>query len=203
MHALLLLAAGIQQQENGTWHSTPLSLEGAKDAAPGGIMRVEAAVYLFQSGAYDCIIVPGGQGSDKNLYEVPHPTLFHVLSRELHTRGIEKKYILGEEISNTTYEQIVETKKIVRAKNIDTLTIISSRYHLPRVKALVDHEKELGALLGEGHIHYKEAEAVCAAVDPAVWKEQIETAYQSDWMFTIIEREKNGVEQIIQGTYQF
>lgn len=52
--------------------------------------------------------------------------------------GVKNKDILIEDQSSNTYENIINGLKILDLKNIDTLMLVTSEFHLKRCKAIIN-----------------------------------------------------------------
>jgi len=199
--ALLLLSAGIKQNEHGEWESTDLVEHDGFQGASGGKVRVRAAAYLHQSGDYDVVIAPGGHGHDKNIAGVNHPGLYEILKRELGQYGVPEEVIVGKDDSNTTLEQLLSALSTAVQQGVGDVTIVTSRYHLTRVQAMIEHMTNYAQKLGIDHVHYLAAEDVCIEAAPSEWEQRVEEAYASKQVQERVALELKGVQDIKQGSY--
>ncbi|MBU0660593.1 YdcF family protein [Patescibacteria group bacterium] len=201
-HALLFLSAGIIQDSQGNWISTQLENPLGKGFAPGGETRLWATKYLFDQKEFDYIMVPGGKGNDKNLADVVHPSIYTIVLQELIDMEIPEDKIIGEEQSNNTYEQLLYSIDLLKKNDVGSVTIISSDYHIPRIKAMITYKKEL-AFYNDIQTIFVLAEELCINMDPTRWKDHIEKVYASSWMNNLQKKEEQGIQQIKDGTYLF
>lgn len=203
MRAILLLGAGIQQNESKKWESTDLISMVEKGSAPGGRVRVHATAYLFHQGGYNSIIISGGKGNDLNIQHVIHPTVSSILRKELNELGISDRYMIEEDLSHTTYEQLERSLAIIQEYRIQHITLVTNRYHMSRVKAFMQSIERLSNGYKGIEVTYIPAEDVCLAKDVVQWESFIHSAYESNWMKILMQKENTGREHIINGTYQF
>ncbi|PJA18396.1 MAG: hypothetical protein COX62_08760, partial [Deltaproteobacteria bacterium CG_4_10_14_0_2_um_filter_43_8] len=88
-HAIILLAAGIKQNQSGKWVSTDLSEEDDKLGAPGGKLRILAAAILVKENLNTFIITGGGKGKDiAEGTSNKRPLLAEILRDELIAEGV-------------------------------------------------------------------------------------------------------------------
>ncbi len=199
---LLMLAAGIKQDVSGKWVSTDHTEEDSLLGAPGGKMRVYAAALLAQERADIRIITGGGMG-----YDVPtgtsreRPPLAEILRAELIDRGVDANRLILESTSCNTFQELIELERFISQYQIEKCTILTSRWHLPRLSAMIKIKFE--RMSKNVSFELVSAEDVLIAHDANKWKTLIESAYQTDWMRTRIKMEDQGTKQIINGTYHF
>ncbi len=201
--AILLLAAGIKQNDHGHWESSDLDEPSDFLGTPGGKVRVLATSYLFQSGEYDFILVPGGRGRDRNIQGTPHPSICEILTSELIKEGIHKEHILGEESANTTYEQLQRATSLLRDHTLNKVDVVTNRYHARRVKAMMEIDPYFHDLLAKKQSQVIDAEDVCIEHDAGRWEELIQQVYAGEAMKLRIQQEEQGIKQIQEGTYRY
>jgi len=127
------------------------------------------------------------------------PLLADILRSELIESGVPAAHIMLETSSNSTYQQLCELERLITEQDWRVVIIITNRYHLPRVQAMVD--AKFPKLVGI--IELVSAEDILIEADPARWKDAIEEAYRSTFMAERTEREKKGTAHIKDGTYSF
>ncbi|MCI0565678.1 YdcF family protein, partial [bacterium] len=138
---LFVLGGGLKKNPDGTWRTTYFDEEGDEYGSTGDYLRVKAAATLFKKGFARLIIVSGSKGQ---LHIVSNaPTVASVLKKELVREGVPSDAIAEDHDSGTTYEQL---KKITGQKKEGRVGIISNRYHLPRIRAMIEHAPELSEL---------------------------------------------------------
>ena len=88
---------------------------------------ISAIIYLhkFENSK---VIVSGGTGIDEPISEG------YVMKKYLINHGIDKHRIFVEDLSTNTFENLKNTKQIL--KDVDEILIITSKYHLFRSKIL-------------------------------------------------------------------
>lgn len=98
--------------------------------------RLDKSAKLYCTINYDIIIVSGGNvGKNKKLTESSVMKKYLV---EKHL--IDSKIIIEENNSSDTNENAIETYKIIKKiKNIKNVTIVTSKFHLERVKCVFSH----------------------------------------------------------------
>lgn len=200
--AIVLLAAGIKQDQAGRWISTEFSAADNELGAPGGKLRIHAVSILARQNP-DAIIVTGGnKGFDVHGgLNVDRPIIAEILRDELLDCGIAEDRLLLDHNSNTTYQNLQELEQMDILSRFENITIVTNRYHLPRLLAIIE----------EKFPHWKErakvglvaAEDVLIAHEEKRWREFIDDAYKSEWMAKRIKMETQGVMQIRSQTYKF
>ena len=199
---LAILSAGIKQDKNGQWVSTDFSENDVLKSAPGGKLRVEAGAYLYKDNPIK-IIAMGGVGGDKNIQGVNHPLISNILKRELEELGVKNNDIIQESKSINTYSQLQELMNIIRENNVEHVDIISSAYHLPRIKAMIENIQEFREFFNKNNLNLLSAENICIKYDEEKWQEIINNAYSSESMKKIRQHEDMGIKDLIDGKYKF
>ena len=202
---IVVLGGALVKDKSGEWRTTNYD-EGDNFGVSGDKLRVLAAEVLVKDLAVKenfLIVASGGRGQYRDIPGVP--TLAGVIKNELIKLGVPADKILEENKSNNTFEQLQELKKIIKARKLQDVTIISNKYHLPRVQAMINYDAELKEMSGHGLIALKTiaAEDILIEHEPAVWKKIIDQAYASEGVKERIALEKKGVKQIKAGTYNF
>ena len=122
------------------------------------------------------------------------------MKQELINYGISENKIIEDRNSVSTYQQLVFINKYIAGSKKFKLGIISNRYHIPRIKAMINHCPDLASLNNASIIS---AEDVALTLDPSSWESAIQSAYESEAMKERIRLESNGVREIENGTYIF
>ena len=201
--AIIILAAGIKRLDNGQWVNTSLSPDDISWGAPGGNLRVIAAKYLFEQDPSQIIIASGGRGHDIRDDGPDRPDLADIIKTELISLNTPQDKIIKENKSNRTYEQLVEGLKIIKDKNFDDSIIVTSDYHIPRVQAMINSDKQLKEIFDNYNLKIVSAEAVAKERDPDKWQELIDDLYNHPEMKKLIAAEQKGVADINSGIYKF
>ncbi len=198
---LVVLAGGVMQKGDGTWGSTELSEAGAACGAAGSILRVYATAELVKEDPSALVYVSGGVGYESPETSSKRPLLADILAAELAACGIIGVAVYREVESNSTYQQLQELERYCSRYSIGNIRIVTNRYHVPRVKAML--EIAFTALGTRDTLEIVSAEGVLIQAEPARWKELIEAEYGSPYMKARIEQEERGAQEIYRGTYTF
>jgi len=183
-------------KDNNKWRTTGFDEPGDNFGALGDRLRVVAASYLYKENKC-LLIILGGKGQLGKILDAPFVS--EVIEQELIELGVKSDDILTEHESNNTFEQLKGLLKILKKKKLKEVTIISNRYHLPRLKAFLNVGQESSVY----NIKLISAEEVLIKHDPGKWKGMIEKAYNRQRMAERMKLEKQGVKQIVDGTYQY
>lgn len=201
-HAIVLLPAGVKKNSEGKWVSTDFSEEDDKHGAPGGKLRVHAAAHLHKKHERALLITGGGLGYDvKSEAEEDRPLLADILLDELLELDVEQGRVILERNSNSTYQELVEVERIMHEYGISELTFVSSRYALPRLKAMI--EVKFSHLKNHVKLSFVHAEDILVEADPDTWADHIRAAYESEYLKQRIVKESSGIEEMMNGVYVF
>jgi len=195
--AIIILGGGLKK-DKGKWRTTNFD-EGDNFGAQGDSLRVAAGYYLCKSDQDLLLIVSGGQGQYENIPDAP--TIAGVIESELLNFGALKENIIKEETAYNTWQQLQETKKIIQREKCNKANIISNKYHLPRIKAMINKDRELKKMFSSGLINLQSAEEVCLKYDKKRWQKAIKDVYNSEAMQERIKLEEKGVRDIKAGKY--
>ncbi|MEK7067678.1 MAG: YdcF family protein [Patescibacteria group bacterium] len=195
---MLYILGGGLVKEGGRWCTTNFN-EGDNFGASGDRLRVVAGKYWHGDNPDKLIIVSAGKGQYRDIPDAP--TIAEVMKQELIALGVAASIIEKEEESGNTWQQLQMAKKIIAAKGLDKLFIMSNQWHLPRVQAMLGADEELNNLFREGKIALISAEELLLKHASAEWKEIIQVAYQSEALRARIALEQKGIRQIKTGAY--
>ena len=92
--------------------------------------RINHAVDLYRQGKVRKLIFTGGQGNSNE------PTEAVAASRYAQANGIPIQDILVEQKSHTTFENIVNAKRLADANNLKTVLIVSDPMHMKRAMTM-------------------------------------------------------------------
>ena len=105
------------------------------------IHRLTTAINVFNYFSGDKFIVSGGNSANRsrnnNSNIVNLPTEAFCMKRFLQRNGIDGDHIITEDKSISTVDNIINIHKILPNHKVN-IFIISSDYHIPRVKLIVD-----------------------------------------------------------------
>ncbi|WP_238883672.1 YdcF family protein [Clostridium sp. YIM B02551] len=94
--------------------------------------RTLKAKELYSEGLGEYIILSGGQGSGEEISEAM------CMKKILVDNGIPEDKLLLEDKSKNTYENLRNSKEIVKEKNFNNVIVVSNEFHLRRAKMIGD-----------------------------------------------------------------
>ncbi|MFC5466506.1 YdcF family protein [Lederbergia graminis] len=94
--------------------------------------RLNAALHYAMDNPHVHLILSGGQGSGEQITEA------EAMKRFLIDYGIDEERLIIEDKSTSTYENILFSKKLI-PDSTDSITIITSDYHLARAKKIASN----------------------------------------------------------------
>ncbi|WP_202702071.1 YdcF family protein [Flavobacterium sp. UGB4466] len=106
--------------------------------------RLKYCLDIFES-KDNCIICTGGFGEHFNTAPLPHA---NYAVKYLKEKGLSAENFLECALSANTVEDAVVSKKIVLNHNLNSVVVITSDYHVERVKLIFDE------ILGFDQIEY-------------------------------------------------
>jgi hypothetical protein len=202
-NAIVVLGGGLVK-EKGKWRTTNFSDKGDKFGALGDRLRIVAASYLYKDNPEQIIIASGGRGQIKAGSD--EPAVATVIKKELEGLAVPANKIIKETKSKNTYTELIELQKIIKEKGLKRITIISNKYHLPRLEAIIKHCPELIRLkkmFAVSKLTLKSAEEILIKYDSPNWQKTITKAYKNAGMKERIKLERKGVKDIKMGKYKF
>jgi len=197
--AIVIFGGHLVKDANGLWKTTNFD-ESDEYGVLGDRLRIEAGSFLYQENKQLTVIALGGRGQ---LAKIPDaPAVSEIIKSELVKLNVPEKNIITENESGSTYDQLREMKKIIRKKNFGEAVIISNKYHLPRIRAMIEQwDRDLADWLYQGKISLLAAEEVIIKYQPER-AEEIKRAYDTVAMRERIGLEQKGVSEIKAGTYK-
>lgn len=194
----IVVIGGWLIKKNGRWQTTGFD-GNFGNGTVGDRLRVLASYYLYNKNNRSLIIASGGKGKLRKFKGVP--SIASVIKRELTELGIPGDGIIIEGRSDSTYENLRNLIRIAKARRLNGIIVVSNRYHLPRIKAMVKYAPGLNELSKIVHIKYCEAEVVVIKNNPS-WRSIIQNAYARKEMKDLILKEKKGVKDLKSGNYR-
>ncbi len=128
------LKDGEQPRANGKYkYVIVLGAKVKRGAIPSKALafRLDAALTYARQYSNVNLIVSGGQGADEDATEAS------VMKKYLIDQGFPESKIVIEDQSTSTYENLLNAKRIV-GNDLEGFTIVSSDYHLARAKMLAE-----------------------------------------------------------------
>lgn len=195
--ALAILGGGLKN-DNGRWRTTNFN-ESDDFGIAGDRIRVVAGAILFLRNLSDIIIALGGRGQYESILGVP--PIAEVLKQELIELGVPHNKIILEIQSGNTHQQLKFVNLLVKLKNMGTVCIISNEWHLPRIRAILEHSPYLEGLAS--HLELLSGEEIAIQYDKANWESIIIKARRSNEMKKRIALEQKGIIDIKEERYKF
>jgi len=195
---IIILGGGLTRDKDGKWRTTNFNEKGDSFGAVGDRLRVIAGSCLRKNNPNSLIIASGGKGQYEN--KIDTPNISEIIKNELIELDIPAKNIILETNSGNTYQQLKEIQKIITKLDSQQAIIISNKYHLPRIRAMIKYNKNLKNL---SMILLQSAEEILIKHKPKQWRAIIESAYKSGAMKKRIALEVRGVKQIKEGIYNY
>src|SRR5262245_40347481 len=118
---------------SGKKHAYPEHTPGDKHGPTFDQFRVIAASYLFRETATGILIIASGGEATKD-----QPSIARVITEELISLGIPRNWIIEEDQSKDTHQQLKGLCQIIKARNLVEVRLISNEWHLPRIQAMVE-----------------------------------------------------------------
>lgn len=200
-NAIVIIGGGLVKDKKGFWRTNNFDDPGDHTGTTGDRLRVEAGALLYRHAPETLVITSSYKGYLKHIPD--SPVIAHVLKQELITLGVPEKKIITEDTSNTTHQNLQKLLPMFKKYHIKNITIVSNRWHLPRIKAMLVHHSELKKAYQNIVLHFAAAEDVLIKHSPEEWRPIVEKAYASKKMRERMKLERIGIEQIKNGTYQF
>ncbi len=189
-----LVLGGTARKGGDRWCTTLFEHKGDL----GDRLRVTAAAMLYHAKSIKpVVVVLGGRGT----LPPEAPTVAKIIEEELVSLGVLKEYVVREEKSRNTFEQLYNSLPFL--SDSGTMTLISNRYHLPRIRAFIHNRAELvplKQLLLTKRLMLVGAETIVGKKDASLTA-QIKDWYRSSRVSEIIKSEEKGVKEIKRGLY--
>jgi len=198
---IAVLGGYLKKERNGKWRTSNFEEKGDKFGIVGDRLRVLAAFYLFAKNPKQILLAVGGKGQLRGRPGVP--TLAGVIKNELVELGISPRKIMKKSNSNNTYQQLRELMRVAEARGFKKIIIISNKYHLPRIRAMLKTDSALKQASKTVIVKLAAAEKIIINNDRSRWQKIISKAYAGEQMKKRIALEKKGAKDIKKGKYNF
>ena len=202
MRELIVVLCGQIRRSGNTWRSVSYEDGGESLGAPGSDARIVAGSVLFIEKPNSTLLV-SGRGSRNVDDPANAPSLAAVAKDELVALGVPPERIIVESSSCSTYQQLLSIKDKIEEFGEGNTHLISNDYHLPRIKAMINHAPNIKDVPAFRKINLVSAEQILLSKHPNDWKQRIENAYNSQQMKQIIEGERSGAGQVVSGSYEY
>lgn len=197
--AIYILGGGMKKTANGNWRTTAFGESGDDFGTLGDNLRIMAGFHLWQDNNDLVLVVSGSKGQLKN--NPVAPTVASVMKNELVGLGVPSVKIIEESSSGNTWQNLIALKGFLAEGGYKKISLISNRWHLPRIKAMMTKIKELHQALGSGQIILLSAEDILINSDSQRWKEYINDIYETPKVKARIKQENKGLVDLKDGTY--
>ncbi|SEF59907.1 DUF218 domain-containing protein [Caloramator fervidus] len=99
---------------------------------PGDFLksRLDVALRLYKEGYCKFIIVSGGKGKNELISEAEAMKIYLIKN------GVSEKYIIKEDKSFSTYENLFNSLNVMKNKGFKDALIVSNKYHLKRASLM-------------------------------------------------------------------
>ncbi len=210
---VIILCGGLYKEIDGTFHPTQYS-HSDEYGMLGGFIRVDAAAALYlQKKARTFCFSTGISEKQLSKFGPVVPSEAKIYSKSfLSLIAREKKInlyqnmplvpasIILEAKSVNTTSNLQETLQISKIKQWENIAVLSSRYHIPRVRALytlVSKQQETAI----NKVTFLSAEEVLKTNPSKKYNEEIAAAYKTVEAKKRIKHELQGLRNITDGTY--
>ncbi|BDR67751.1 YdcF family protein [Clostridium tetani] len=92
--------------------------------------RIEEGYRLYKEGYGRYILASGGKGPGESISEA------EAMKRYLISKGVKEEYIIKEDKSTSTMENLKNCNKIMEKKGLKNAVIVSNKYHLKRASLM-------------------------------------------------------------------
>jgi uncharacterized SAM-binding protein YcdF (DUF218 family) len=190
--------------------------QGDEFGMQGAGMRIAAGIDLYLNGqAKNFVFTTGVTEKNKSAYGPDIPTEAETYRdkflRSLDAfkkrkenaekiKSLEKPETILEKKSVTTLTNIKECLQIVQDKGWKKIAIMSSDFHIPRIKALYAQALKQHPKL-QIEVEFMSAEEVVKKAEPGKYDKVIEMAYQTPEAKKRLDNEARGIEDIKSGKY--
>ncbi|NUM25119.1 MAG: YdcF family protein [Candidatus Buchananbacteria bacterium] len=196
---LITFSGGLKQSKDGSWRTTNFNEAGDKSGVLGDRLRILAAAHLAKIYPQATVFVLGGRGYQT--INPQAPKISDVMERELVELGVAKNRIIKDGESGSSYEQLRYVNSLVKNQRLKKIGLISNRYHLPRLKTMIEHLADLSDLQNAA-LEFLSAEDVLIEKNPDRWKKEIDEAYQTPAVKKRIQLEEQGITDLKSGQYR-
>lgn len=130
----LIIKIYIQSNINEDRNTDAIVVMGASQwsgrPSPALQARLNHALFLYNQNLAPKIILTGGVGDGQKLSES------QVGKNYLINKDINNQIILTEEIGRTSWQSLIEVKKILNEQDLDSVILVSNGFHMMRLKKM-------------------------------------------------------------------
>lgn len=94
--------------------------------------RINHAIYLYEQGKVEYLVFTGGLGEGNTLTESEVAKMYAIKN------GVLPKKIIIEKTSTITYENLVESRKVLSNNKINSVLIVSDPLHMKRAMTMAN-----------------------------------------------------------------
>lgn len=210
--AIIVLGGGLSKTEHkGKFHPTDYRHSDPFGMLGGG-MRILAAAEMYETGeAKNFVFSTGRTEKNKAQFGENIPTEAEVYGEKFLSivkhfgkrsgaENLEAPQIIHEDRSFNTLSNIIEVLQMIKDKNWQKVAIVSSDYHIPRVKALYEQALKKHPEL-QIEIDFVSAEDTVEEAEPGKYDEVIKRFYGSPEAEKRVKNEEGGLKDIKSGKY--
>ncbi len=126
-NAIVVLSGGIHR---------PPTAHGEAVLAEDSIYRCLYAARIYHGNPERIVFLSGGRVESNNY----GPTLAAAMKQFISQQGVSESRIVLEEQSSSTHQNAVLTAKLLKAREIDKVILVTDAYHLPRATACFESQ---------------------------------------------------------------
>jgi uncharacterized SAM-binding protein YcdF (DUF218 family) len=199
--ALIILGGGLRKEGSEYYPATYQENDGF--GMLGGHMRLQAAIDLFHAKASPCFLFTTGvyeKNKTRLGADVPPESEVYAARFKEALAGEPLPEILVETASSTTLTDLIEAIREAKKHGWHRIAVVSSDYHIPRVRALYEH-----VLAAQSDTQFEaeflSAEKTVQEFQPGVFDREITEAYASDGARERQQNEQRGLQDLRDGKY--
>lgn len=212
--AVIILSGGTEYSPERGYYTPSYDEADFTGLASGAHFRVIAAAEIAKCFP-EIKIVPTGKLITHGIAEKEHfPNDAKVMADELVAMGVDRNQIILEENSISTLTELVQLVKMARENGWERVAVITSRWHVPRVKMMYDKLETIeGLCAAEEETMIKEfklsgAKVVVIAAEDITdevseeYRSQMQEVEQRDSYKERLVAEQKGIEDLKAGRYK-
>lgn len=212
--AVFILSGGTEYSKERGYYTPSYDEADFTGLASGAHYRVIAAAEIGKNFS-DITLVPTGKLITHGIAEKEHfPNDAAVMADELKAMGVKEDQIILEEESVSTLTELVQLVKMARENGWERVAVVTSRWHVPRVKMMYekletieglcsDEEKEMIEDFKQSGAEVKiiGAEDITDNISQE-YRDQIKEIEQREAFKERLAAEQRGIEDLKAGRYK-
>jgi uncharacterized SAM-binding protein YcdF (DUF218 family) len=213
--AVIILGGGLQKT-GGKFYPTDYRHEDEFGMLGAGMRMVTATEMYIESQTRNFVFATGVTDKNRAKFGDNVPTEAEIYEEKFLRviEGLKKRpdyktklenlpppNVIKEDKSFNTASNIEEISKIIKKQGWQNVRIVSSKYHIPRIKALYEHAQNNDLELKNVKIEFISAEDFVINKKPGRYDKTIKQYYQTDAAKRRLESEARGLHDLQHGTY--